>query len=58
MIRYTHKGESTPWFNKTPTEYHLNQFTITQLVVLIMAKKLKGFKKVLIDFILSKNEIN
>lgn len=50
MIRYTDKnGKSTGWLSKNPTTKELERLNIDQL--LIIAKKKKGLKKVLLDFL-------
>lgn len=48
--KLTDNVNATPWFDpRTLTKKKLESWTITEL--LIMAKRKKGFKKALIDFI-------
>jgi len=50
MVRYHDKnGKSTGWLSENPTIKELENLNVEQL--LIIAKRKKGFKKVLLDFL-------
>ena len=50
MIKFTSQnGKSTPWLSEKPTTKELERLTIEQL--LLIAKKKKGLKKLLLDFL-------
>jgi hypothetical protein len=51
MVRYYDKnGKSTGWLSDKPKEYELKRLTIDQLQ--IIAKRKKGLKKILIEFLM------
>ncbi len=53
MIRYHNKdGKNTGWLSNQPTKKELERLNIDQL--LILAKRKKGFKQILLNYLESK----
>lgn len=49
MIGYSNGKISTGWLSKKPTTNELKRLTVDQL--LLIARRRRGFKKVLLDFL-------
>lgn len=50
---HNNTGESTPWISRNPTRKELEKLNINQLLIIVFHNK-SGFKKIIIDFLLSK----